>query len=150
MGGQGLTDVVGLGTALKTLAAQRRDAVAARLRPYVTFVVKNDGFVLTKDAALIRTRLSVMQPSLNEKQLDRRVKDYLDDISALEGFLGAPVEQLTSAADRKSYDQRSRRLFGNPSLKKYLRGEDLKLNEWRTVMDDVVHLLGHAGWNRVG
>jgi hypothetical protein len=150
VGGQGLTTVVGMGTALEALAGSHGAAVAERLRPFVTFLVKNDGFVLSKDAALVRLRLSVLHPDLNAAQLDRRVTEYLADISALERYLGSPVEKLTRARDRNAYARLSRRLFDNASLKKYLAGEDLRLDEWRHVMDDVVKLLGHRGWNRVG
>ncbi len=150
VGGQGLTTVVGMGRALEALAGTHGAAVAERLRPYITFLVKNDGFVLTKDAVLVRLRLSVLHPELHAAQLDRRVSEYLADIAALERYLGKPVESFTSARDRSAYARLSRRLFDNAALRKYLSGEDLRLDEWRRVMDDVVKLLGHHGWNRVG
>jgi hypothetical protein len=148
--GDALTTVAGLGHAIETAQAQLGKREVNRLRPLITFLVKNDGFVLTRDAALVRQRVQVLQPHLSTAQIERQVKWYFADLAALERFLGRPLESLISTADRTRYEAASRKLYSNPALVRYLQGNDIPLTDWRKIMESIVPLLSNPSWNRIG
>lgn len=147
---EGLTTVAGLGLAIARAerAGYRRELEG--LRPMITFLVKNDGFVLTRDRALVRSRIEALQPQLSAAQVERRIGRYFQDRAALERYLGQSVEALVPRGERERYESASRKLYANPALRGYLRGGDLKLTDWLKVMDDLVPLLSHPSWNRIG
>jgi hypothetical protein len=148
--GDGLTTVHGLGAGISEVTARFGAEEAETLRPFVTFLVKNDGFVLTRDQSLMRLRLSVLNPELQPAELDRKVADQIADLERLERFLGQPLEALVPAEDRSRYERASRRLYKNPHFVRYMAGTDLEIHDWRAVIDDLLPLLQHRGWNRIG
>jgi phosphoenolpyruvate carboxylase len=148
--GNSLTTVCGLGLALQRAEAKLGRGQLASIRPFVTFLVKNDGFVLTKNRALVRQRVEVLRPELSRGQVDRQVRRYFADVAALERYLGQPIEKLVPRKERQRYDRSSRRLFESPQFKRYLQGQDISIQDWSSIMKRVVPLLSNPGWNRVG
>ncbi len=148
--GHALTTVCGLGLALDKARSALGAREVNRLRPMITFLVKNDGFVLTRDRSLVRLRIQVQNPGLSARQVDRRVKRYFTDISSLERYLRKPLESFISTKDRRRYESMSRRLYENPHFQRYMRGKDIRLDDWIKVVNDVLPLLGNPGWNRIG
>jgi phosphoenolpyruvate carboxylase len=148
--GDSLTTAAGLGEALRQVEQRYGRRELGRVRPFVTLLVRNDGFVLTKDRALVRQRLTALHPELTPAQLNVRVGRYFADIAALERFLGRPIEQLISTTDRTRYETASRKLYSNPHFVKYLQGGDISLRQWLKVMDDLLPLLSNPSWNRIG
>jgi hypothetical protein len=98
----------------------------------------------------VQTRLTALNPGLNPAQLERKIKAYFDDLAALERFLGQPLESLVSVKDRQLYERAARQLYNNPRFVDYLQGKDLRLKDWSTIMDDLLPLLSHPKWNRIG
>lgn len=139
-----------LALALEAAGARLGRARLASLRPFITFLVRNDGFVLTRDRARVRRRIQVLRPELAPRQVDRRVRRYFDDVAALERYLGQPLERLVPRRDRRRYERASRRLFDSPHFRRYLRGHDISIDAWAEIMQRVVPLLDNPGWNRVG
>lgn len=148
--GHALTTVSGLGRAIDKARKTMGGRELARLRPFITFLVKNDGFVLSRDRKLVRLRYSVTNPGLSKRQLDRAVTRYFRDVASLERFLGKSLEQLISKKDRTRYEQVSRRLYKNKAFVDYMRGKDLGMDAWVGIMKDLVPLLSNPSWNRIG
>ncbi|MCA9665900.1 MAG: phosphoenolpyruvate carboxylase [Myxococcales bacterium] len=148
--GQSLTTVHGLGAALAH--AEKRHGLAAvrEMLPMVRFLVKNDGFVLTRDRELVRTRIAALRPHLGKGQVDRQVRLYMQDIATLERYLGTSIESLVDKKLQRRYQRDSRALFSDPRFIDYLRGKDLPLDAWSDVTKKVMRLLGNPGWNRIG
>jgi hypothetical protein len=150
VGGEALTTVAGLGRALSRARAVFGRSAVERLRPFVTFLVRNDGFTLTRDRELVRRRISVLSPELAPPQVERRLRRYFDDIAALEAFLGVRLEQLISKADRARYERAARRLLANPRFVDYMKGQDVPIGDWLEIIDHVIPLLSNPSWNRIG
>ena len=148
--GHALTTVSGLGLALNKARSTLGAREVNRLRPFITFLVQNDGFVLTRDRALVRQRIQVLNPGLSAPQVNRRVKRYFADIAALEQYLRKPLESFISTGDRRRYERMSRRLYKNTHFQKYMRGQDIRLDDWVKIIDNVLPVLGNPGWNRIG
>ena len=158
--GHSLTTVAGLGRALEQTEARHGRRAAESLRPLILYLVKNDGFVLTRDRELVRRRIEVLLPHFTPAEVTQWTQRYFDDLALLDRYLARPaqgassgglrLEELIDTKHRTRYESASRRLYGNASFVRYLRGQDLPLREWMTVMDDLVPLLANPGWNRIG
>jgi len=148
--GESLTTVAGLGSGLAQAERLHGKRETNRLRPFITFLVQNDGFVLTRDRALVQQRIGTLNPQLTPAQVNGRVKHYFNDLSHLERYLGQPIEKLISLPDRARYEKASHKLYSNPHFKGYLRGQDISIKHWIKVMDDLVPLLSNPSWNRIG
>jgi len=148
--GDALTTVAGLGSALARAEKRHGRREVNRLRPFISFLVQNDGFVLTRDRALVGQRITALHPELSRAQVGRRVGQYFTDLARLERFMGQPIEGLISLPDRARYEATSRKLYSNPHFVNYLRGTDISIKQWLKVMDDLVPLLSNPSWNRIG
>jgi phosphoenolpyruvate carboxylase len=158
--GHSLTTVAGLGRALEQAEALHGRAATESLRPLIRFLVQNDGFVLTRDRSLVRRRIRVLLPNFTRAEVEQWTQRYFDDLALLERYLARPaqdgtpgvrrLEDLIETKHRTRYERASRRLYRNAAFVRYLRGEDLRLDDWVRVMDDLIPLLANPGWNRIG
>jgi phosphoenolpyruvate carboxylase len=148
--GEALTTVAGLGHAIEQAQARGGRREVNELRPFITFLVKNDGFVLTRDPDLVRRRTQLLHPQLSPEQVERQVHWYFEDIAKLEKFLGKRLEDVISHADRAHYEQTAAILYKNPTFQRYMSGGDIRLKEWTKIMDDLMPMLQNPSWNRLG